>query len=447
MTNGEFTVSRLGRHVVELQRRHGLRYDPGTLIVDDSDFTAATWQAGCELLERCGLFLASNRRVLEFSGEEIADAIAAAPHELVLGTGEDTVTVGPEGGPVVFGGPFNALTDDRWFLCLNEAFAAERDIDVLHIPASLVSFQGQPLRPESALAVEAAVFYGRQAREAVRRAGRPGMPIVGHVFMAPGEHAASDPCWGLRRSDARAVALLQDLTLEDHQLGRIHYYRHYGSPVLLAFTPLIAAPGPSNDPAATAIIAVASTVASAVLGCAAAHFGPQHARFRQQANPHSIWCASVVARAVRRHSPLLLIVSHTTGAGPGTAQYAYEFTAALLATATAGVHVAGPRPAEPPHLNAVSPLMARLFARVARGVWRWPAAEAEPRARALLGRFAERMGVSVAPPGLPFEELYATDSRQPLPEHVAAYQELEAELTGLGIPLAPAAAARGGDRP
>ncbi|MEW6522743.1 MAG: monomethylamine:corrinoid methyltransferase [Bacillota bacterium] len=438
MTNGDFTVSALGRNVAELQRKYQLRYDPAVLMECDAQLAHRAWSAGRELLERTGVFVSSSRRVIAFTAEDIEDALDAAGSELVLGEPPDAVSMSPDGIPLVFSGPFNAITDDRWFLPLNECFARERAIDVLHIPGSLAEFHGQPFRPESALAVEAAAFYGRQAREAVARAGRPGMPIVGHVFMALGEVAASHGGWGLRASDGRAVAFTQDLVLEDHQLARISHYRHFGTPVFLAFTPLIAGPGPSSDPAAAAIIAVASAIASACLGCRVAHFGPQHARLRQQANPQSIWCASLVARAVRNHSRLLLVTSHTTGAGPGTPQYAYEFTASLLASATAGVHVAGPRPAESPHRNAVSPLMARLFARVARGARELPPGQADGLARELLSRFSDRMAVGIAPAGLPFEELYDVQALVPRDEHVSLYEQLETELGGLGIPLPPA---------
>ena len=439
MEGNDFLLKRVSANVLKLEKELEIRWDGKTLLNLDDGLADRCWQAGKRLLLACGLFSMNSGRVIEFSSEELEEALRFAPAELTMGQGKDSVTVHHRGVedprlPFVFSGPFNADVSEEMFVRLNEAFAQERIIDALFFPGYLRKLDGLVFRPTSGMSSRAAVLYGEWSREAVRRAGRPGMPIVGHAVMALNEIACTNEAWGLRASDPRAMVLISELQVDDVSLTRLAYYQAYGCPIYIAFTPLIG--GYGGGPAGTAIVAAASFMAAVLLGGEIVHLGPQHLKYRQQTNLHSLFLASLANQSVARGSRIIATTSHTTSGRPGCPQYAHEFAALALTAVTSGSNVSGPRPAEPLGFNNVSPLMGRLFAEVAHaaaGLGRGRAAEIVGR---LYAKYKDNIELDKAPKGAAFEQLYDLATLRPTAEHRKLYDELKEELAGLGLPLA-----------
>ena len=434
----DFLMKRVAANVMKLQKKYDVRWDGKTLLNLDDDMADRCWAAGKELLLTTGLYCANSRRVIEFAPEEVEHALRFAPRKVSMGQGKDAVKIRHRGvedrrPPFIFSGPFNADTHESMFVKLNEAFAQERIIDCLFLPGYLKELDGQMIRPNSGLSSRAAVLYGQWSREAVRRAGRPGMPICGHSVMALNEIACTNEEWGLRQSDPRAMVFLSELQVDDVTLTRLTYYAAYGCPLYVAFTPLVG--GYGGGPDGTAIVAVASFIAGAMLGVEICHLGPQHIKYKQQTNNHSLFLASLANQAVARNSHIIATTSHTTAGRPGSDQYPYEFAALELAVVPSGSNVSGPRPAEPLGYNNVSPLMARLFAEVAHAAAKLTRAQAAPIVEALYAKYKDKITFEEAPKGQPFEELYDVDSLTPTPAHQAVYDEVKAELIRLGVPL------------
>jgi methylamine--corrinoid protein Co-methyltransferase len=438
MEASDFLLKRVSANALKLEKELEVRWDGKTLINQDDALADRCWQAGKKLLLAAGVFSMNSKRVIEFSSEELEEALRFAPERLTMGQGKDSVTIHHRGvedprRPFIFSGPFNADASEEMFVRLNEAFAQERIIDALFFPGYLKKLDGLVFRPTSGLASRAAVLYGEWSREAVRRAGRPGMPIVGHAVMALNEIACTNEAWGLRSTDPRAMVLISELQVDDVSLTRLAYYQAYGCPIYLAFTPLIG--GYGGGPAGTAIVAAASFMAAVLLGGEIVHIGPQHIKFKQQTNMHSLFLASLANQAVARSSRIIATTSHTTSARPGSAQYAHEFAALALAAVTGGSNVSGPRPAEPLGFNNVSPLMGRLFAEVAHaaaGLSRGRAAEIVGR---LYAKYKDNLELDKAPKGEAFEKLYDPATLRPTEEHQKLYDGLRAEFAGLGLPL------------
>jgi len=438
MEANDFLMQRVAANVTRLKKQYDVRWDGKTLVNLDDDLADRCWAAGKELLLTAGLYSMNSRRVIEFAPAEVEHALRFAPDRLSLGQGKDAVTIYHRAvedprPPFVFSGPFNADTHERMFVRLNEAFAQERIIDCLFLPGYLKELDGLVIRPNSGLSSRAAVLYGQWAREAVRRAGRPGMPICGHAVMALNEIACTNEEWGLRATDPRAMVLISELQVDDVTLTRLAYYLAYGCPIYVAFTPLVG--GYGGDPAGTAIVAVASFIGAILLGAEICHLGPQHIKYKQQTNHHSLFLGSLANQAVARNSQIIATTSHTTAGRPGSDQYAYEFAALALAVVPSGSNVTGPRPAEPLGFNNVSPLMARLFAEVAHAAAGLTRAQAAPIVAALHEKYKDQLAFAEAPRGQPFEELYDVETLTPTPEHQALYDRVREELIRLGLPL------------
>jgi methylamine--corrinoid protein Co-methyltransferase len=438
MDSNDFLMQRVSFNTMKLQKKYDIRWDGKSLVNLDDDLADRCWAAGKELFLTTGLYSANSRRVIEFTSQEVERALRFAPQRLTMGRGKDVVTAHHRGvedarPPFIFSGPFNANTHQNMFVRLNEAFAQERVIDCLFLPGYLNELDGLLIRPNSGLSSRAAVLYGQWSREAVRRAGRPDMPICGHSVMALNEIACTNEAWGLRQTDPRAMVLLSELQVDDVTLTRLAYYLAYGCPIYAAFTPLVG--GYGGGPDGTAIVATASYLAAMMLGTEVCHLGPQHIKYKQQTNNHSLFVGSLANQAVARNSHLIATTSHTTAGRPGSDQYAYEFSALALAVVPSGSNVTGPRPAEPLGFNNVSPLMARLFAEVAHAAAGMTRAQAVPIVEALYDKYKDKITFEKAPRGKPFEELYDVASLTPTPEHQALYDRVKEELMGLGVPL------------
>jgi len=438
MDSNDFLMKRVAASALKLQKQYEIKWEKGTLVNQDDDLADRVWTAGRELLISTGIFSMNSNRVIEFTAEEIDFALRFTPDRVFMGQGKERKavyhrTVEDPRKPFIFAGPFNADTHENMFVKLNEAFAQEKIIDSLLFPGYLKELDGQIIRPQSGLATRAAVLYGQFAREAIQRAGRPGMPITGHAVMASGEIACSNEEWGLRSTDPRAMVLISELQVDDVTMTRLAYYQAVGCPIYMAFTPLIG--GYGGGPARTAIVAVASFIASVVLGGEIVHIGPQHIKYKQQTNEHSLFLGGLADQAVARNSKIIVTTSHTTSGRPGSAQYAREFSALALTVVTGGSNITGPRPAEPLGFNNVSPLMARLLAEVAHAAAGMTRAEVAPIVEKLYETYKNKLSLDNAPVGQPFEELYNLKTLTPTPEHQALYDELKDEFIQMGIPL------------
>jgi hypothetical protein len=219
--------------VLKLEKEFDVRWDGKTMVNLDDALADRCWQAGKKLLLATGLFSMNSGRIIKFSAPRWRRASCAAPARGAHGPGQGAETAHHRGvedrrPPFVFCGPFNADTSEEMFVKLNEAFAQEPLVDALFFPGYLKKLDGLVFRPTSALSSRAAVLYGEWAREAVRRAGRPGLPIVGHAVMALNEIACTNEAWGLRSTDPRAMVMISELQVDDVSLTRLAYYRAYG---------------------------------------------------------------------------------------------------------------------------------------------------------------------------------------------------------------------------
>lgn len=438
METNDFLMKRVSANVLKLQKEFNIRWDGKSLVNLDNDLADRCWAAGKELLLRSGMYGMNSRRVIEFSAQEIEYSLKYAKSRLPMGEGKDAVEVHHRDvedarPPFIFTGPFNADTHEDMFVLLNEAFAQERIIDCLFLPGYLKELDGQMIRPNSGLSSRAAMLYGQWSREAVRRAGRPGMPICGHAVMAMNEPVCTNEAWGLRVTDPRAMVFLSELQVDDITMNRLAYYFGYGCPIYIACTPLVG--GYGGGPDGAAIIGVASFMAMNLFGGEIFHIGPQHIKYKTQTNNHSLFLGSLVNQAVNRNSRFITTTSHTTAGRTGSEQYAYEFSALALAVVPSGSNVSGPRPAEPLGYNNVSPLMGRLFAEVAKAAAKLTLQQAAVIVEKLYAKYKDNMDLATSPKGQPFEQLFDLKTLTPTPEHLAVYERVKEDLIQLGVPL------------
>jgi methylamine--corrinoid protein Co-methyltransferase len=171
----------LARRVPEMIREYGLKYDPGVLVPADDDMADRLYQAGVTLFVEMGVYNQSTQRRILFSRDEVEAAIGAARGTILLGTGKDTVVMRHRGVEsdvtcVVQSGPTGTPCSERYHPLILQSCAQEPLVDCIGT-GSLSTYMGHSIIPGTPLEILAVQRDSAVAREAIRKAGRPGMHI------------------------------------------------------------------------------------------------------------------------------------------------------------------------------------------------------------------------------------------------------------------------------
>jgi methylamine---corrinoid protein Co-methyltransferase len=439
----DFDIEHITLKIMDLQKEYDIHYDSQVMVPEDNGLADRTWEAAIELLIHSGVYYNQTERVIKFTEEEIKEELRNAPSQITMGEGEDAVTIKNRSvedsePPIVFGGPFGAPVTEELFVKINQAYAQEPLIDILYMPGHIEQIEGLGIRENSPTEVQAAKCFGEWSREAVRRAGRSGMPIscVAAGVTSVNEVAGSDQEKGLRRFDSRAVNFLSELRVETQYLCKVAHYLNYGCPIRVGIVPFCG--GFGGDAAGTAILAVAHHIAAGlVYKGTIGSFGPQHIRYGQQSNPQSLFLSSLAGQAISRNSHILRTTTATVSAYPPSTQNMFEGAAIALAAVVSGSNISGgPRPARTfAEKNQVSPIATRLFAEVGHAATKITRGTANDILKELVKKYFDKMAFDKAPKGKPFQETYNVETLRPRKETLDLYAEAKEELRTVGIDL------------
>ena len=163
----------------KLKEKYNLKFDKKQIIPTDDDVLERLYRAGLEMLVTCGILCTETKRVIKYTEEEILEAVAGAPRELVIGEGRDARRMVARYGndpcpPLCQRGPTGAPVSENIFVETHEAFAREPLVDSI-VDGVLGTIYGHPLASNTPWDIAAAKLEALALREAVRRAGRPGM--------------------------------------------------------------------------------------------------------------------------------------------------------------------------------------------------------------------------------------------------------------------------------
>jgi methylamine--corrinoid protein Co-methyltransferase len=89
MTEHDFDMKVLVPAVRDVVNEYGITYDPENPLPADDDAADTIYQAAVEFLSRVGVYCKDTNRVMQFTREEILEAVQAAPGRCFLGEGKD----------------------------------------------------------------------------------------------------------------------------------------------------------------------------------------------------------------------------------------------------------------------------------------------------------------------------------------------------------------------
>ena len=433
----DFDMTVFATELAAVVDKFGIRYQAGVVIPDDDDLVQRVFQAGVELYTRVGTYCVDTERVIRFSGEEIEAALQAADPVVEFGEGKDSRCLrqrGPDSAAPPFcflGAGGISVSSDEIYLNLIQAYAECRLTDSLTIP-SLIQVNGRSVRPNSPLEVMAAMRSTRLMAEALRRAGRPGIPIMNAIACASSDTAKIAGSFYLRPSDGWMIGSTAELKVETPRFNEIAFVREQGGRIVAETTPLLG--GYCGGPEGVAVASVAYHLhANLVLQGDCQLHAPLHINHVCATDTRLLWALSLGAQAITQHSKMPLLISPFMAAGPLTEMCFLETAAAVTAIVVSGSHLEALITHGGATTDLLGPLTTQFAAEVAHAVAGMTRRDADPIVRRLNDAYQARLGS--APQGKFYQQAYDLKTGQPLAESLEMYQRMQGVIRDHGIPL------------
>jgi methylamine--corrinoid protein Co-methyltransferase len=247
-------------------------------------------------------------------------------------------------------------------------------------------------------------------REALRQAGRPGLPIVNGVASAA--HASSHIAgsgFGIGPTDAMEIGAHHEMRVDFDSLNKVAYTLSRGVQIWAENGVVMG--GIAGGPATTAIVTVAYNLLDMlVLRGALEHPFPIHFDLRTTTSRDVLWIRSVSNQAMARNSWLPVANLGYVGAGPTTEMALYE-TAAWVTAA---------------HVDHTSPVEPYLASEVAHAVAGMGRAEANDLVKGLLEIYEAHL--PDAPIGVRLQDCMDLESSEITPEFRETYRHVRQDL-------------------
>jgi methylamine--corrinoid protein Co-methyltransferase len=330
-------------------------------------------------------------------------------------------------------GPTGTPTSEEYHSLILQSCAQEPLVDCLG-HGSVATYMGQMIIPGTPLEILAAQRDAVQAREAIRKAGRPGMHIedMAVPLTCAGKIATFMPEKGMRPSDGLLVSQIPELKTDYDQLSRVAYLSSVDMHIVDLMTPLIG--GLGGGAQGTAIVTIASHLLGVICYNVSYHFmGHMSLQWSHNTGPMGLWVQAVAGQALARNTPLVSINDLYTRSGLGTAELFWEIAAGAMIGAVCGLHQHGIGATGGSLTDHTSGLEARFQAEVAHAALGKSRAEVNQLVLECLDKYQDKL--AEPNPGKPFPELYNLETLEPTQEWLGIYDQVRSKLTSMGLDM------------
>lgn len=428
----------LAKTVMSLVQDYELNYDPQTLVPSDDDLADRIYLAAVDLVLEMGIYNQSTQRRINFTREEIEQAVATAPNAVILGTGKDAVIerhreIEDLEPCCMHSGPTGTPTSEKYHGLILQSCAQEPLVDCLG-HGSVATYQGQMIIPGSPLEILAAQRDAVQAREAIRKAGRPGMHIedMALPLTCAGKISTFLPDIGMRPSDGLLVSQIPELKTDYDQLSRVAYLQSVDMHIVDLMTPLIG--GLGGGAQGTAIVTVACHLLGVLCYAVSYHFmGHMSLQWSHNTGPMGLWIQAVAGQALARNTPVVAINDLYTRSGLGTNEIFWEIAAGAMIGAVCGLHQHGVGATCGNELDHTSGLEARFQAEVAHAALGKTRVEVNELVLVCLEKYQEKLAQPDL--GKPFPELVDLHTLEYSQEWLDPYHKVKEELQKMGLDM------------
>ncbi|MBM4447926.1 MAG: monomethylamine:corrinoid methyltransferase [Chloroflexi bacterium] len=339
-TERDFDLGIFVPNLRKIIEKYSIKYDPQNPVPADDDLADRVWEAGMEFLVETGVYCVDTERRILFSREEIDGALESAPRDVVYGYGKDSRlmprrTPEDKTPPWCSGCGAGPVSTEWNLINVVKTYAEDPLSDGITAPC-LTNLDGRDLVAGSPRGVEGAIRTVLLVREALRRAGRPGMPVVNEVASAvrATEHIAGHT-FGDPRTDALEIGTIHELKVDFDALNKVAYCQAVGNRTFAENGVILG--GFAGGPAGVAVVCAAyHPLALLLIRGVAQHPLVVPIEGGTTSMRGTIWSRCLGIQAATRHSPLPIVAPGYTSAGPMTEMCYYEFAAWVMATVVSG---------------------------------------------------------------------------------------------------------------
>jgi len=432
-----------------LVKEYDIKYDPETLVPSDDSLADDVWKAGFQLFSETGAYCMNSGRVIKFDEAEIKDSLRELRGEAVIGEGSErrvaTLRSVEDKRPpsIVCGGVIESdFPEGELFVKLYQSIAQEPIIDGFYTGPPLHTSEGRLVRSGTPLEAHLGRSMASWVREAIRRAGRPGMHFVSACTPAVANIAACDPNEGLRRSDGIVSTIMPELKTDYENLNKVVFCHDYGCIKHVYNGVMIG--GWAGGPEGALIVSIASAIMAVAVykvGIGASYnalgylriSSPNYSAFVTRP---CVWGSSIGSQALSRNTNIINTAIAMTNAGPGTEMQFQEIVAALCAAIPCGREGLS----QGVRRFKVKPLLGsglenRFWGEVGYAMAGVKRDFANSLAKEMLAKYENKITKDTdgGPLGHTFDEIYDLNTLTPRKEFLQVYEKAKRELTDLGL--------------
>jgi methylamine---corrinoid protein Co-methyltransferase len=409
----------------------------GTFFNMDDDLVDRCFQAGIDLLQDLGIYCITTNRVLQFTKQEIREAIRDSPKEIIVGEDRDTRVLrqraieGRE--PLNLCPGHHSPFDEELAPLVVKNFAQIARTDFIEG----FNFTRVDGREIFGLPLEAYASRRQMAwmREGIRKAGRPGLAVVFYPLStrAAALMAPMDPDYGLRRSDGILLSVLPDLKVEHDLLSAAIAYEDYGCFRLSGSFGL--AGGFFGGVEGAILEGIAKPLAALlVYHDYMSYTGVEHISSVSALKipPQSLnWARSLVNQVLNTKTHIICLAWVIPTSGPGTENHLLEVAIRAIEATINGANLYAPRHSRASMNSGQTPLEAEFMVEISDAVLR--TGLNRQRANDILLRLTETLKGRQPEPGKSILECYDLVNHRPLPEFARTHQIVKEQLAALGL--------------
>ena len=436
VTEQEFDMKVLPTKLRQLVKKYEITYNPDEPVPQDLDMARRIFEAAIELLVEVGVHCRDTQSIINIGEEEIRTALRDAPARYIIGEGTEAVEcccrgIGDKRRPVIVGGACGNPLSEANYMDIMVSYACE-SIDGLHTGA-LQSLFGRKVRANEPVELMACQCEALWAREAIRRAGKPGMSLLG-IMSGVGSEAqnAGDFPGGLRPSDMHLISFSNELKANWDDFKKIAHNQNRGNIIDACCMPMLG--GYCGGPEGTAITAVAEVMQGFVMTRAVSFdMAACSIRFGVSDRP-AIWVNCITQLAFISIGVEVLIVPFIVGtAGPCTEMLCDEIAAMAVAqTASGAFSLYGAMGSEGGSMDYTTGMESRILCEIGAASTGMGLAKANEIVKQLIGRYEETLRSKKAPEGKSFTECYEK-GLVPSLEYLNLWEKKKKELEKMGL--------------